>query len=220
MNIFVLDVDPITAAKNLCDKHVPKMIVESAQLLSTTHRLADGQQYLEQTAKGRNIKRWRLADPTAEAIVYKACFINHPCAAWARNNSRNYYWLTTHARHMCAEFTARFGKQHKCETLIDWFCGNSPKNISYQVGDYDFAMAMPDEFKDPSSVVDSYRNYYAHAKSRFARWKDPTERMPLWYFMICKERGIPILDDSPELEESMSLKYGIDLPLLKGFNKP
>ena len=42
MNIFILDEDPVIAAKMLCDKHVPKMIVESAQMLSTAHRLLDG----------------------------------------------------------------------------------------------------------------------------------------------------------------------------------
>ena len=40
MNIFVLDKDP-RGRFMLCDKHVPKMIVESAQMLSTAHRLLD-----------------------------------------------------------------------------------------------------------------------------------------------------------------------------------
>ena len=42
MNIFVLDNDPDTAARMMCDKHVVKMIVESAQMLSTAHRVLDG----------------------------------------------------------------------------------------------------------------------------------------------------------------------------------
>ena len=42
MNIFILDKNPITAAQMLCDRHVPKMIVESGQMLSTAHRLLDG----------------------------------------------------------------------------------------------------------------------------------------------------------------------------------
>ena len=33
MNIFVIDKDPVVAAQNLCDKHVVKMILESAQML-------------------------------------------------------------------------------------------------------------------------------------------------------------------------------------------
>ena len=42
MNIFILHEDPVVAAQMLCDRHVPKMIVESAQMLSTAHRLLDG----------------------------------------------------------------------------------------------------------------------------------------------------------------------------------
>ena len=44
MNIFVLDDNPITAAKQHCDKHVVKMIIESAQMLSTAHRMLDGKE--------------------------------------------------------------------------------------------------------------------------------------------------------------------------------
>lgn len=42
MNIFVLHRHPRTAARDHCDKHVVKMIVEYAQMLSTAHRQHDG----------------------------------------------------------------------------------------------------------------------------------------------------------------------------------
>jgi len=45
MNIFYVHKNPIVAAKMLIDKHVVKMIVESAQMLSTAHRLLDGTEY-------------------------------------------------------------------------------------------------------------------------------------------------------------------------------
>ena len=35
MNIFAINENPIVAAQEQCDKHVVKMIVESAQMLST-----------------------------------------------------------------------------------------------------------------------------------------------------------------------------------------
>ena len=62
MNIFALDPSPIVSAQMMCDKHVVKMIVETAQLLSTAHRMIDGIMYVEKTANGRSIKRWRLPD--------------------------------------------------------------------------------------------------------------------------------------------------------------
>jgi hypothetical protein len=42
MNIFILSQDPVTAAQMQCNKHIPKMIVESAQMLCTSHRRLDG----------------------------------------------------------------------------------------------------------------------------------------------------------------------------------
>ena len=62
MNIFILDKNPIKAAREHCDKHVVKMIVESGQMLSTAHRLLDGKEYIEKSRTGRNIKRWKLND--------------------------------------------------------------------------------------------------------------------------------------------------------------
>ena len=39
MNIFILDTNPTTAARMHCDKHVPKMCVEAAQMLASALRL-------------------------------------------------------------------------------------------------------------------------------------------------------------------------------------
>lgn len=51
MNIFFLDKDPVQCAQWMVDKHVVKMIVETAQLLSTTHRVLDGEFIIEQKRK-------------------------------------------------------------------------------------------------------------------------------------------------------------------------
>ena len=47
MNRFVLDQDPLKAAAYHCDKHVVKMILEEAQMLSTAHRILDGDEYVD-----------------------------------------------------------------------------------------------------------------------------------------------------------------------------
>jgi hypothetical protein len=41
MNIFALDESPMFAAQFHCDKHVVKMVLETAQILSTVHHLED-----------------------------------------------------------------------------------------------------------------------------------------------------------------------------------
>ena len=38
MNIFFLNPDPKISAQMLCDKHIPKMLLESCQMLSTAVR--------------------------------------------------------------------------------------------------------------------------------------------------------------------------------------
>ena len=87
VNIFVLDKDPVTAARTQCDKHVVKMIVESGQMLSTTHRVLDGVEYIDRTRNGRRIKRWRLPD-NREQFLYKGSFVNHPCTKWTISEQR------------------------------------------------------------------------------------------------------------------------------------
>ena len=60
MNIFILDKDPMKAAMMLCDRHVPKMIVESAQMLSTVHRLLDGTPEKRRSKSGKTIFMFHL----------------------------------------------------------------------------------------------------------------------------------------------------------------
>ena len=89
MNIFYVDKNPKTAAKMMCDKHIIKMILESAQMLCTAKRVLDGKLYMAKTKNGRNIKRWRLSDER-ENVLYKASHINHPSAIWVRESVENY----------------------------------------------------------------------------------------------------------------------------------
>ena len=78
MNIFYVDKNPETAAKMMCDKHIIKMILESAQMLCTAKRVLDGKEYFDTTKNGRKIKRWRLENSNEEAIIYKAGWLGHP----------------------------------------------------------------------------------------------------------------------------------------------
>ena len=47
MNIFAVSNDPKQSAEWMVDKHVVKMILETAQLLSTAHRILDGTEYID-----------------------------------------------------------------------------------------------------------------------------------------------------------------------------
>ena len=56
MNIFYLDKDPAVSASMHLDRHVVKMCTEYAQLLSTAHRLLDGELYIGKTKNNHKIK--------------------------------------------------------------------------------------------------------------------------------------------------------------------
>lgn len=172
MNIFAVESDPIKSAQSLVDSHVVKMILESAQLLSTAHRIIDGVQYVDKTKTGRNVKRWRLPDDR-DNKMYSATHINHPSAVWSRTSNNNYNWLYAHFMALLAEYTYRYGKTHKCNELADVL--RSPPTgipVFYLTP---VTPAMPDEYKVPNDSVASYRNYYKHGKKHLHKW---TKRNP------------------------------------------
>ena len=178
MNIFVLDESPQLAAQMMCDKHVVKMIVESAQMLSTAHRVLDGEQYTELSPNNRRIKRWKSPYVLIEETLYKASFVGHPCTQWVMENDKNYYWLAEHAYKLCKEYTRRYGKVHKSEDMISLIRFRKPANIAITDSITPFAQAMPEEYKNPN-VVEAYRAYYIGEKNGFAEWKNGN--VPSWY---------------------------------------
>jgi len=160
MNIFVVEINPTDAAKQLPDKLICKMPLETAQMLSTAHRLLSNEQYCE--VKG----------------LYRKAFWNHPCTIWARETHSNYLWLLEHWVALCSEFEQRYGKKHKC--IVDLWDGlrNLPSMIP--TGSLtDFAQAMPIEYKDVANPVGAYRKYMI-AEKHYAAWNKGTDK-PYWW---------------------------------------
>ena len=177
MNIFYLDHDVRKCAEYHLDKHVVKMILETCQLLSTAHRILDGNETQIKSKTGRNKKIWRLSDDR-ETILYSATHINHPSAVWRRSSNSNYNWLHSLLTELCHEYTFRYGKIHKCEQIgLVGKLQSCPNNIS--VGHFtQVTPAMPDDVKLENSIL-SYRNYYIKNKSKMATWKNRS--VPEWY---------------------------------------
>lgn len=183
MNVFFLDPNPKQAAEYHCDKHVVKMILEYAQLLSTAHRVLDGKEDIE-FRSSRKVKVWRLDDDRNHAL-YRATHINHPSAVWVRKSIHNYNWLYSLFTNLCNEYTLRYNRIHLCETKLRQPLLLSPKRI----GDSPFTEpppAMPDYCKVSGSSVDSYRKYYIKEKVGFAKW---TKRNPpAWFTTSQKDK--------------------------------
>lgn len=152
MNIFVLDLEPSTAAQMLCDKHVVKMILESAQLL--------------------------CAHFESGIAPYRRTHYNHPCAKWVRKSRKNYWWLLEHAKALCEEYTFRYGKTHKSESVIKW-CEDNVDRLAPlpDKGLTEFAQAMPDKYRH-ALTVKAYRSYYINEKIGICKY---TKRpWPYW----------------------------------------
>jgi hypothetical protein len=179
MNIFYLDHNPIVCAEMHNNKHVVKMILEYAQLLSTAHRVLDGVLTTGLSKSGRKQQRYILSDEN-EQVFYSATHIHHPSAIWVRHSAMNYYWLYTLLHALCKEYTYRYDKIHKCERdgLVNRL-QITPKNINYNLNFTEPTPAMPDEVKIAGDSLASYRNYYIHNKTHLANWKK--REVPSWY---------------------------------------
>lgn len=174
MNIFYLDNDPTIAAQMHCDKHVVKMILETAQLLSTAHRLLDGTQYID-SSSGRKIKRWKL-NGINDSLLYKATHINHPSNVWVRETSGNYEWTYNLFVALCDEYTFRYGKTHLTDTKLRAALKNIPKNILNKQKTI-IPQCMPNHCAR-LNPVSGYRNYYITEKKSMLKY---TKRnVPSW----------------------------------------
>ena len=160
MNIFFLDEEPHLAAQYQCDKHVVKMILESAQLLCTAHHEHPYYDFPEN--------------------FYKKTHVNHPCSKWARTTNCNYDWLVNHALELCLEYTHRYGKKHKSQDVIEWCFWHYP-NIEEGILT-EPAQAMPDEYKVPGDAVTAYRRYYIEDKMKNIKCVWTKRSQPKWSF--------------------------------------
>lgn len=152
MNIFYLSRDPVLCAEMHCDKHVVKMILETAQLLSTAHH------------------------ELGSTAPYKVTHRNHPSAVWARSGRYQYRWLYELLEALSDEYSKRYGKVHltwqKCSEALR----EPPKGIP-NIEWTDPPQCMPDECKDDTGAVIAYRKYYTH---KAKEWLDRGMTMK-WY---------------------------------------
>lgn len=172
MNLFFLDKDPLLAASYHCDKHVVKMIVETAQMLSTAHNILSSAEYKK--------------DIDPENILYKTTHVNHPMSVWVRTSPLNYSFAFFLLRELTFEYTRRYNKSHKVERsgliyVLAYFPEqlNLKEHLSINEKITFPPLCMPDEYKIEDDFVQSYRNYYIGEKSKFAKWKYTKE--PEWF---------------------------------------
>tara|TARA_R110002153_G_scaffold246945_1_gene402902 strand:+ start:186 stop:680 length:495 start_codon:yes stop_codon:yes gene_type:complete len=145
LNIFYLHEDPRKAAEYQYNKHVVKMILESAQMLCTAHHHFDN----------------------GDNVPYKKAHYNHPSTIWVRQNSRNYYWLYNHMLALGKEYTRRYGKTHLSITKCWESLQNVPVGMPLGGPVTQPPQCMPDEYK-ADCAIHAYWNYYLGDKHRVA----------------------------------------------------
>jgi len=184
MNLFYLDNNLDKCAEAHVDRHVVKMILEAGQILCTNiwidqvlgfvPRMLEKEErklLLEAKAKVKDL-------PIEERpIPYLPTMENHPSTIWARSSLDNFEWTHCYANALNDEYYYRYGKQHKsCVEVINKL--PDPQNMP-RLGFTEFALAMPDELKDPADPIGSYRRYYHADKATFASWKN--REKPEWW---------------------------------------
>jgi hypothetical protein len=155
MNIFVLDSDPIKAARYHCDRHM-KMILETAQMFSTCirHLGVDDE------------KLYRKFNP------------KHPCNLWLMESRENARWLYSMATQLNKEKEKRYnGKPHKSIGVIEHCYQYLSVFPDTQMTKFKLAMFPQFMTEDP---VHSYKLFYAGAKYKFAKWKAPSQQPEWW----------------------------------------
>lgn len=153
MNIFVLDNNPVIAAQMQCDRHVVKMVLESAQMLCTTVSLFGGE------------------------AQYRKAHVNHPCTIWARETLGNFIWLCDHGMALAKEYTHRYGKVHKSQAVIQHCMEQRPRWLDRRTTPQ--PLCMPEQYRG-DTVVASYRAFYLGEKAHFAQW-NKTREAPDWW---------------------------------------
>lgn len=156
MNIFILDEDPEQAARWLCDQHIVKMPIETAQLLSTAHHITNSELICH--------------------LTYKPTHINHPASVWVRSSLDNYRWLVRHGMELCNEYTRRYNKTHASQVVIEWAKNNEPDLP--RLGLLPFVQCIADIPHKANDPVGAYREFYLLRK-RFARWNH--SKIPSWW---------------------------------------
>lgn len=172
MNVFILAEDINSAIQSHANIHLHKMILESAQMLSTTHRILDGNKIPNTRHK------YVLNNSELDSIIYKATHPHHPWTKWTMETESNYKWHYLFFVGLCQEYKFRRNRTHLTETKLKEILKTPPKNIPK--GDITaFPLAVDDDCIT-DDVIQTYRNHYIKKASRMKMEWSPRAK-PEWF---------------------------------------
>ena len=147
MNIFHLHKEPKICAEYHCDKHVVKMILETAQMLSTAYQKHCGE----------------------DINLYKPAYPKHPMTIWVGDSGANFFWSVRLLDQLLYQYTMRYNKVHKTIKISNLL---HKKHTRWQCWKTEFTpppQCMPDEYKHKDYIT-AYKQYYIGEKKRFAKY--------------------------------------------------
>jgi len=141
------------------------MILESCQMLCTTlNELSDKQ-----------------------VTPYRSTHKNHPSTKWVRASSANFESLVEHTTAMLEEYTERFGKVHKCASVLEKCLDIYDPSLFPSQEQTRLPLAMPYEFHS-DNIIESYRRFYASKP----RMRYPKDKIPSWFLEYRGDQKIEI----------------------------
>lgn len=151
MNIFMTNENPVLSAKEHCLVHNRKMILEYAQMLSTTHH--------------------HFQSPNCSS-VYKIAHYNHPSTKWVREHFQNYNWLFQCWQQLLIQFEQISNKSHAASRLYEFLIVNPHFQEKVYVNEFHettkLPCAMPNEYKLHENPI---LNYHEYLNAKFSEWK-------------------------------------------------
>lgn len=159
MNIFILSENHEENATWHVDRHVVKQITEGNQMLCTARRL--------------------LGDDSAP---YEIAYPNHPITKWVRESQDNYIFTCNYVISLCKEYTFRYGKIHKGESIVQDCLNKTPDFEKKEMTPHIYAVSKMGNaikfIKDNMNVTEIYKLYYCLDKSHLFSWKNRS--VPFW----------------------------------------
>ena len=207
MNIFVTDSCPIQSARNLPDKHIVKMPLETCQMLSIIY----SDWYY-------GVGKLYKSDGTPYRTAHGA-FRNHPCTQWAAANQYNLAWLIAHGIALCNEYTARYNKRHTCydpiiqAVAIYDLCFDDSVSQSYRKVTH-FTRAMPESIKFDTTIdtITAYKQYLNTKPWLASNYLRIPSRKPSFINTMTTSTPLPVYDFSDDDKIAKALN---DAPAVK-----
>ncbi len=192
VNFFYLDKNPLICAKYYCDKHVVKIPIEIAQILSKIHHILKTKVDFQMIYANSKVVKESLGP-----------------YIWSISSLENYIWTCELGLALIFEYKYRFDKTtHKTEQVLQYLLDNPPPIKSQGITPFIMTNKY-DMFQYISSnPITNARYNYCEMKCANDKWTKRTK--PKWFESLSKK----ILELKSKLKSQILSRVNEELPSL------